>query len=326
MRLSHYFVFGLVCLLNLASSPAKAEKAEIIGAGYDIIIVAGQSNAVGYGCGPFTDVDTQHDQRIFQLLPDQRVVSAEEPLVHAYPRVGRGGKGFGMTFARLYAAGLSRERKVLLVPVGMGATSIIQWDNVNEDIDFDPPFGKHGLPMRYDTTELYDTLLRQTRAALAFGSVKNRNRIAALLWHQGETDFMFMHLNSGKPHETMPNIPAYTERLVKLMKLLRSELQAGGANWPVVVGEIGEYLPIPGAPVVSEFNRALYSAAQLIGGAAVVSADRLFPGSTIRCSFGDNPQFPDGDPYHINSAGQVEFGRRYFKAFQGIQSERHTST
>jgi len=327
MRLNRYFACGLACLLNLVSLVSLLSltsthvKAENVEAGYDIIIVAGQSNAVGYGCGPYTDVDRKNDERVFQLMPDQRVVFAEEPLMHSHPRVGRGGKGFAMTFARMYAAGLPTERKVLLVPVALGATSIIQWDNVNEGIDFDPPFGKNGLPIRYDTTELHDTLLRQTRAALASGGRKSQNRIAALLWHQGETDFMFMHLGSGKPHEAMPNTAAYTERLVRLMKLLRQELHEGGANWPVVVGEIGEYLPISGAPVVSEFNRALYSATQLIGNAAVVSADGLFPGSTIRCSFGDNPQFPDGDPYHINSAGQVEFGRRYFKAFQSIVSK-----
>ncbi len=321
-------VFGLGCFLKFSVAGAKALTNE---PGYDIIIIAGQSNAVGYGCGPFTDVTKKHDGRIFQLMPDETVVRAEEPLQHAYSRVGPGGKGFGMTFARLYAerlslAGLSSTRKVLLVPVALGATSIIQWDNVNEGIDFDPPFGKSGLPIRFDTTELHDTLIRQTRAALASGGGKSHNRIVALLWHQGETDFMFMHLPSGKPHEKMPNIATYSERLVKLMALLMTELPKDGpkdgpntgASWPVIIGEIGEYLPIPGSPVVAEFNRALLPTVNLIGNAAMASAEGLLPGTTIRCSFGDSPQFPDGDPYHINSAGQVEFGRRYFKAYESL--------
>lgn len=235
--------------------------------------------------------------------------------MNAHARAGQGGKGFAMTFARLYASeSLEPGRDVLLVPVALGSTSILQWDNVDEGIDFDP--GQVGAPIRFDTTELFDSLIKQTRLALKAGAPMNQNRIAAFLWHQGETDLALMHYASGKLRQKMPDISVYMGRLIKLVNLYRQELQT---RFPFVVGELGKYLPISGAPTMLEFNLALRETVPDIGRTSVASAEGLLPGSAIRCSFGDSPQFPDGDPYHINAAGQVEFGRRYYKAFRAIK-------
>lgn len=289
--------------------------------GYDVIVIAGQSNAVGYGCGPFEDVSQNQDGRIYQVLPSGFIARAEEPLLHA-PSPGPGGKGFGMTFARVYAMEwLASDRQVLLVPSGLGATSILQWDDIDEGIDFDPPDGKNRLPIRFDSTELFDTMISQTRLALAAGAPVMRNRVVAFLWHQGETDLMYMHSPSFPLYKKMPNVVAYRKRLEALMASVRAALP-GKTSFPVVFGEVGSYLPFSGDPSIAAFNGGFSQSARTIDRAAVASADGLVPGSAIGCSYNNDPRFPDGDPYHITAAGQVEFGKRYFKAFRSISASK----
>jgi hypothetical protein len=153
--------------------------------GYDIVIVAGQSNAVGAGLGPYTDSykTPRVDARIFQVgrnipncvLDDGKVVAASDVLEHWNNCPSSGGIGFGMAFARRWVIhNLANDRNVLIVPAAYGGTSLNQW--VDSSVIMDK------------TANLYQDLIKKTRFALAAGG--SQNRIVAILWLQGESDVL----------------------------------------------------------------------------------------------------------------------------------------
>lgn len=140
--------------------------------GYDIFIVAGQSN-VYFGRSsvdtvPDATLDAT-DSRIKQLNQSGSVVSASEPLDNFLPAPSNS-IGFALTFAKKYADELmAPNRQVLLVPCGRssGGFSNSIW-NSGDAIDT-------------STMSRGDT-------ALAAGS--DTNIIRGILWMQGETDAM----------------------------------------------------------------------------------------------------------------------------------------
>jgi hypothetical protein len=288
--------------------------------GYDIVIVAGQSNAVGVGCGPYTDVSKDYDDRIDMVYPGGDVWSAEEPLEHAPANGGAAGKGFAMTFARLYAAKLQSNRKALLVPVALGGTSILQWDDqVDSSLDFHTPTNG-GDPRGRDSRELIDTLTRQTRIALRTGGFGSQNRIVALLWHQGETDMLFMSLTNDPIHRAMPDVATYGHKFVELVQLVRKNFP--NQSFPIVAGELGRFFEpsFPGANGLTAFNSQLAKSARGLKNVAVVSSQNLGNGIDAHCAFWPIEGMPQGDPVHFNAASQVEFGKRYYATFRGMLS------
>lgn len=299
----------LLVLFALLSSPAWADP------GYDIIIIAGQSNALGCGCGPFQDITHANDGKIFQLNSWGWPQAAHEPLRYA-PHGDQAGKGFGMTFARLYAAqALKAGRQVLLVPVAVGGTSILQWDDKDEGFDFGPPTN-NADPMRYDSTELYDSLVSQTESALRAGG--GNNRIVAFLWHQGETDLLFMHQTEQPIHRAMGTVGQYQTRFTQLITKFRDHF--AGQNIPLVAGELGRFLEpaFGGENGLAAFNQMLERTSQNVPRMAIGSSIDLGNGVAAHCALWPNPNLPDGDPVHFHAAAQVEFGRRYFSAWQSL--------
>lgn len=312
------FFLASILLALTAIQSAHATDAS----GYDVILIAGQSNAVGFGCGPATDVSTANDSNIHEVMPDGSISYAREPLSHAPMDGGKAGKGFGMTFARLYAAKLPSNRRVLLVPVALGGTSIMQWDNRIEDLDFKTPTNGAD-PIPDDTTQLYDTLVRQTRHALASNFAGSDNRIVALLWHQGETDMLFMNNKKDPINKTMNSVATYDSRLRKLIGLIRATFPEQG-HFPVIVGELGRFFEtsFPGPNGLTAFNAGLASLAKTTTKMAVVPSVGLTNGASIKCSIFPIPSLPDGDPVHFNAQSQVEFGKRYFAAFSKLTAKK----
>lgn len=150
---------------------------------FDIIILAGQSNAEGCGKGEvtnpyvpseqilwmtddakltYTDEDGVH--KIDKMNPPTAttVTVAEEPEVDGW-KIGK----FAMPFAARYAAQcLEPGRKVLIVNAAVGGTGFAR-----KEWGIDAP--------------LYKRMVRLTEEALAMNP---QNRVVALLWHQGEHD------------------------------------------------------------------------------------------------------------------------------------------
>jgi len=133
-------------------------------AGYDVFLVAGQSNThAGKAFDPVLD---QPDSDIKQLgrfdSLNYRIVAAAENLQH-WTRVD-GYIGFALTFAKLYKPLLAGTgRKILIVPCGYGNTAVIEWQ-------------RGGM--------LYNDIIARINYATSLPG----SRLAGILWHQGEND------------------------------------------------------------------------------------------------------------------------------------------
>lgn len=148
---------------------------------YDIIIQAGQSNAIGCGRGEVTE-EYAPKENILYLVTDPeeytdengkwgiRYKTGEMNIVIADDHtrdLGTHGD-FGLSFAQEYlkAGLLAPDRKLLIVRAGVGGTGFVThfWD---------------------ETGICYRQMLRMTDHAVALNP---ENRIVGLLWHQGENE------------------------------------------------------------------------------------------------------------------------------------------
>jgi hypothetical protein len=149
--------------------------------GYDLVVVVGQSNASGTNTDFDPDGIDARDGRILTYPatgPDAgSIVPAREPLapIGGHPP---GGMGPGGPFAALLLPTLPPDRHILIVTATMGGTGM----------------RRHGtyagvwLPHFEfsNATNLFDAAVDHLRAALA--AAGSGSRIAAVLWHQGESD------------------------------------------------------------------------------------------------------------------------------------------
>ena len=179
---------------------------------FDIIIVAGQSNASGCGKGetlipyelndrikmlnsPFTakflNVDGVQDFKI-TLTDYCRIDLADD-------RFSEGEKqaSFCLSFAKKYLENnLEEDRKILLVQTAIGATS----------------FSEHHWG---ENERLSNRMFEMVNAAL---SMNKENRIVAVLWHQGESD---IGASSQLSYEERKDF--YFSKLKKFIENLRKE-------------------------------------------------------------------------------------------------------
>jgi len=196
-------------------SPLRTQLDNRYGAspvGYDIVILAGQSNMSGRGT-PFSTITDPPRPRIMQYgntgTAKNTISPASEPLLmHDYPS----GIGPGLQFARWYASRrLDRNRKVLLVPVAHGGT---------------PLSSTAALGWRRGVAgNLYDNMLTQARGALL--AAGDTSTIVAALWLQGETD--------GDNRTTGPQYQADLDELIVGLR--------GDLNLPALPFIIGTMVP-----------------------------------------------------------------------------------
>jgi hypothetical protein len=149
-----------------------AAKGEAGNSGYDVILLAGQSNMSGRGT-PYSATTDPGQPMIFQYkgkAPNKgTIIPAAEPLdMVDTPN----GIGPGFQFARWYVAnGLNNGRKVLLVPTAQGGTPLTRVAT---------PTWKPSV-----TGSLYSNAISQANGAIA---AEAGSKIVAVLWLQGETD------------------------------------------------------------------------------------------------------------------------------------------
>lgn len=179
--------------------------------GYDVIVIAGQSNAVGYGHNVDTVYDTV-DPQIWQWASvgtyAGQIVQASEPLwspdslaitspTHAV--------GPGLPFARSYVRSIPVNRKILLVPTAYGATGLVGagWDPAGPGAN-------------------YTQAISLADAAMAAAGA--HARLAAIIWCQGESDA------SGGVTGA-----AYGAKLDALITAFRANITGASATTPVLI-------------------------------------------------------------------------------------------
>ncbi|WP_210085601.1 sialate O-acetylesterase [Mycobacterium sp. OAE908] len=241
---------------------------------YLIVPVLGQSNAVGMGLGLDLEGPDRPDPLVHQWAmcgPSKgSAVLAVDPLLHEIPA---GGVGFGITFGKQLAA--QTGRAVLLIPGARGDTS------------FTPKNGWTWDPADTRTRRnLYRNAIAAIDAALARypGST-----VAAILWHQGETDVPLMAA------------PEYQRKLDSVIDDLRSRY---GAGLPFLVGQmVAEEMELSG---------------KNYGPINAVHADT--PNRRPRTAFipGARSSINGGADRHYNAAGQRDMGRAMWSAYRSI--------
>jgi hypothetical protein len=241
---------------------------------YLVVPILGQSNAFGMGL-PLdpTGLDRPHPmvhQWAMSGPSKGSVVLGVDPLFHEIPckRVG-----FGVTFAKRLADDAGRA--VLLVPGARGDTS------------FTP---KNGYTWDGNDTSTRVNLYRQAVAAIDAALARYPgSQVAAILWHQGETDVPLM------------SAPAYQEKLDTLIDALRERY---GADTPFLLGQM--------VPEEMERSHKDYS------GIDAVHQDT--PNRRHRTAFVDGPgsSFNSDADRHYSAAGQRELAERMWLAYRAI--------
>lgn len=239
---------------------------------YLVVPILGQSNAFGMGIGIDPEGLDRPHPRVHQYAmsgPSKgTVILAEDPLVHEIPGYG---VGFGMTFAKSLAEETGRH--VLLVPGARGDTSF---------------YPKNGYTWDRADTRTRVNLYRNGVAAIdaALARVPG-STVAAVLWHQGESD---VPLTSG---------PVYRDKLDDVIDDLRRRY---GIDVPFILGQM--------VPEEMELSRKDYSVINAI------HADT--PRRKHRTQFvtGERGCINGGIDRHYNAAGQRAMGRAMWAAYR----------
>lgn len=294
--------------VRMAAAPKEA---------YDVIVVAGQSNAVGRGLGPYEEsaADLNGMSRVYQLGriagDNMKIIPATEPLQHWGQRRGTSidRKGFAYHFALRYASKLPPGRKVLIIPAAQGSTSILQWDDIVQP-DARNPF-KHG-PMQ-DSTVLYDDMLMRIKYVLA----KNPgSKVVAVLWSQGETDVLEIANPRNDIHEYMSNSLIYQRKLEELLSRLRTALSSQEC-FPFLVAEFARsWAPLNGRAEGLQAKNEVTAAIKQ----AVASDPCKTSALVSSAGIGVNTDRPN-DP-HYSAAGAMLLGDRFYSEFERIAGAR----
>jgi len=258
----------------------------------DIIVVAGQSNAEGYGIGPtaepympvpdiliMRDTDNQGyvvDEKTrgtFAItMPRDYLIGIAEERCSTSGKIGN----LGLYFARKYKEEyLSRDRRVLVIQTAVGATGFAK-GNWSQD----------GV--------LYLRMLEMVGLALGMNP---DNRLAAVLWHQGEHDAIF------KPELTD------TEREELHFKNLSSLLSGFRSRFGIAPFIMGGFTDewsskFPRSKVIMSAMQTLASEYTKVG---IASSSGLPT---------NNQSLGNGDEYHFARDSLRLFGERYFDVYK----------
>ena len=259
-----------------------------------LVLLAGQSNMAGRGyAGPD---DLTPIPNVLMIRPDGKWQPAIEPITKDRPFIGtfqasgekivssdpfetvlpQGdqkvvGVGLGRTFGRLLAEA-NPGRTIGLIPCAVGGTSIAAWMPGGVD-DHDP----NNFP--------YDNAVKKAREAQKSG------KIAAVLWHQGETD-------------AKKQTPEYKEKLLTVIRNFRRDLQLG-PEVPFIAGDMASFYPERIAPHIGIVDRALEE---------LTAEDPRF-----RCVLTKDLTHR-GDNLHFDTDSLHELGRRYFEAYRQFKA------
>ena len=225
------------------------------------ILIIGQSNMGGRGF--VSEVDPIKNEKILVA----RNGRWRPMYVPVNPDRVTSGINLVESFADLYAK--DKDVEVGIIPCADGGSSLDQW--VPGGLLFDHACYLAELASRTST-------------------------IAAVLWHQGESDCREDHY------------PLYEKKLTNIISALRKRLDL--YDVPFLVGGLGDFLnDFPGSPVFKNYvhvNEALRSVARNVDRVGFVSAEGL----------GGNP-----DNMHFSAAALREFGVRYYREFLKLEDK-----
>ena len=263
---------------------------------YDIIILAGQSNAQGSGIG---DVLEEYipDERIHMLSDNSNPSFKEDANGKAYldikfpceqfievakERVENDKKhgNFALTFAKKYIEQgyLEKDRKILIVHSAVGGTGFYrnEWgvDNV-----------------------LFNRLISMTDNAL---KLNEENRIVAYLWHQGEHD--------AEEPKTWTSEEKYRRHYYNLRYQTELYYNKYNITVPFITAGFCEDYRSKNQEICAPVLQAIQDFVIDFNGEYIDTSDLLSNRQTV-----DN-----GDVYHFSRPSLYILGERYFDAYKKL--------
>ncbi len=274
---------GNTMIKNQLSSPA------------DIIILAGQSNAQGYGLGE-TDNPYIESEDVISLIDDviptyikddngnDKFVMDENSDYHleiSGEEVVNGGKCacFALPFAKKYKENfLKNGRKLVIIKAAVGGTGFAhnQW----------------GVGQC-----LYNRMIKMTDEALA---MHKENKVVALLWHQGECDAFEKPELSANDREKL-----HFSNLNALLKSVRAHY----GNIPFLAGGFVKEWSDKFKEQTNSVTSAIQNVCTGCQPAAFVPSDGLKS---------NNETIANGDDIHFCRESVYTLGERYFEAYRKL--------
>lgn len=177
---------------------------------YDVIIVAGQSNAVGYGRGKYNYLPSKQVKEVYRKEKYNKKQKPKFPLKqYVFKKANlrpKQANGFCLYFADLYQKEMLQEgRDLLILRTAVGGTGFSD--------------SRWGLD-----DDLYLNTIDMAKQIIEGNA---NNKIIAVLWHQGESDVLS---SASKSY--------YKDKLKKLIVGLRKDLNI--PNLPFIAGEMVE--------------------------------------------------------------------------------------
>lgn len=269
----------------------------------DLILVAGQSNAVGYDAQPselpadVADEDILFWWRTGAPPPDEHDSNSGGKWTHLQPQPQgnpihefgnfanpQGGFGPEIGLARaLYARG---QRRIAIVKAAWSTTAMAWCWNAA-----DP--GNGGL--------CYRALVSETKAAIAAAAAQGITlRLRALVWVQGESD------------ATPTAAPYYEKALADMIAALRNDLDSRQLIVLLAVN--------------TNFGKNPYIP-QIIGGknpyiAQIIEAQQSLAAKDPRAVYVDTATATTANSAHFDSAGTLDIGRRLAQALLKIEANK----
>jgi len=341
--------FFIVCIVILVIS--NNNEGFVDNKEYDIVIIAGQSNAQGNGEAYFTpgyqgmpkdkideplyndpyfqkdkeniskalNDDLVRKNKIKMFTSDNKIVSAEDPLQHFKQtkiKEKQNPHGFGIPFARQYVK--EKNKDVLLLGCAMGSTAFKFYGPANGgNNDERYNFGwKEGDSSSNVCNGKDCSLFKMSKERIKAAKVEAPNsRVVAILWHQGESDA------SHNPSEY------YASGVSQMLKKLRSyaieQFPDSPANFPILVGGLCTYFNDYSETdkqgklkknYRSTMNYILKSMENAGDNIRFVPSDNSL-GSKFNHPLRPNSRSSDGGKIHFSRMAQIEFGYRYYYIF-----------
>ena len=268
---------------------------------FDIIVIAGQSNADCNGISEDSVFETRND--IFEMIdankyyldfsnPDKPVLKITLPVQTKIQCLQeRFGEtqivcDFSIPFVDEYVKSkyFDKSRKLLVIKSAVGGTGFCKKE-----------WGKDCF--------LYKRLCDMVEKALSFNK---ENRLVAFLWHQGECD-AFENPNVSPEVKEATYIEKFMEQINDFKSRFNYKL-------PIIMGEmVNEWANL------DEFKKhttaiesALRKCAETLGNSTVVSSEGLKS---------NNEAFGNGDNIHFCKKSLTELGKRYYKAYNDLMKD-----
>ncbi|MCL2080300.1 MAG: sialate O-acetylesterase [Oscillospiraceae bacterium] len=236
---------------------------------FDIIIQGGQSNAEGAGFG-IAETPYEPSADILYLNRDFTICQAAEIVC------GNEIKGdFSLTFAGRYQSTgmLAEGRKLLIIRAAVGGTGF-------SDCRWGPQ------------DDLFLTMMDLIKTAL---SLNPQNRLAAFIWHQGETDV-------GHPADV------HKKNLTRMVGLVRDAFNC--PDLPYIAGDFVPQWKQSLSGDAEPVSRAIREVCQTLENAAFVETEGLKSNAE---------QFGTDDTIHFCRDALNKLGERYFEAFAQLR-------